>query len=138
MGSAAGPAKQGHMPLTAIVLVVVSEHQDSSSVLFFFSYITERTKSETLRPLPFCFQMPSGIVIQRSVYAQLSLKPLPVTAVGILLQSSTTIAVPTAGSIPFDGNKRSRTFKSFSVGLTAPIFLTFLQELRWSWEFGRS
>lgn len=105
---------------------------------FFFSYIKERTKSETLRPLPFCFQMPSGIVIQRSVHAQLSLKPLPVTAVGILIQSSTTIAVPTAGSIPFDGNKRSRTFKSFSVGLTAPIFLTLLQELRWIWEFGRS
>lgn len=135
MGSAAGPAKQGHMPLTAIVLVVASEH---SASMFFFSDIKERTKSETLSPLTFCFQMPSGIVIQRSVHAQLSLKHLQVTAVGILLQSSTTIAVPIAGSIPFDGDIRSRTFKSFSVGLTALIFLTFLQELRWIWEFGRS
>ena len=85
MGSAAGPAKQGHMPLTAIVLVVVSEH--SASIFFFFP-IERKEQSQKLRPLTFCFQMPSGIVIQRSVHAQLPLKHLPVTAVGILLQSS--------------------------------------------------
>lgn len=38
MGSAAGPAKQGHMPLTAIVLVVVSEH--SASIFFFFFFFS--------------------------------------------------------------------------------------------------
>lgn len=73
MGSAAGPAKQGHMPLTAIVLVVVSEHSASIFFFFFFflSYRKERTKSETQASY---FLFPNAI---RHCYPEICTCPAP-------------------------------------------------------------